>query len=97
MHEIEFSTNSASMFYAFKCKQYELAKGPELSEGPEVGNPGGQKRKAETEATCGEVVEVSQEILDSGDVLCEAFKSLKENLVKPKPGEEPEDNGRHRS
>ena len=33
----------------------EPAVGPGLAEGPKVVNPGGQKRKAETEATHGEV------------------------------------------
>ena len=78
----------------------EPAVGPGFAEGPKVVNPGGQKRKAETEATYSEVAEVSQEILDLGDGLCEAFQSWKAGLVepsstssqdKPDPGEEPED------
>ena len=66
----------------------------ELAEGPEVVNPGGQKRKAENEATYNEVAEVSQEIIEFGDVLCAAFKSWKESLVKPKSVEDPEDDGK---
>ena len=41
----------------------------ELAEGPEVVNPGGQKRKAENEAIYNEVAEVSREIVEFGDVL----------------------------
>ena len=64
-----------------------------LAVGPEVIVPGGQKGKAEVEATQSEVAEVSKGILDLGDVLCEAFKMWKEvlGLVKSKPDEESED------
>ena len=75
----------------------------ELAEGPEVVNPGGQKRKAENEATYNclqlvpshnEVAEVSKEIVEFGDVLCAAFKSWKESLVKPKSVKDSEDDGK---
>ena len=60
---------------------------------PEVIVPGGQKGKAEVEATQSEVAEVSKGILDLGDVLCEAFKRWREGLGldKPKPDEDSDD------